>query len=321
MPAKPSVKFQLIKRAAAEKDCMLSVDGMCAMSGVSRSGYYNWLNSEGKREERELLDRADFALILEAYNYRGYDKGARSIHMRLLHSKVRMNIKKIRRLMKKYGLRCKIRQVNAYKKMLKATAQSHVAGNIVQRGFLSRGVRKILLTDITYLRYRGKFCYLSTILDACTREVLAYEVSENMRVEFVIKTVEILVDKHGCTLDSETIIHSDQGVHYTSLAFTQMLRDEAFVQSMSRKGNCWDNAPQESFFGHMKDEIKGLIEQCEETRQAAEIVDDWMDYYNNERYQWELLKLAPAQYYEYCVTEIHPLEEISEDGKISTINY
>ena len=77
---------------------------------------------------------------------------------------------------------------------------------------------------------------------------------------------------------------------------------------MSRKGNCWDNAPQESFFGHMKDEID--VSECSKYREVKAIVDDWMDYYNNSRYQWQLAKLSPNEYYEYITTGIYPLEGI-----------
>ena len=87
-----------------------------------------------------------------------------------------------------------------------------------------------------------------------------------------------------------------------------MLRDKSFVQSMSRKGNCWDNAPQESFFGHMKDEIAQLIADCETFGQVRAIVDDWMDYYNNDRYQWDLEKLSPREYYTYTQTGVYPLQ-------------
>ena len=76
---------------------------------------------------------------------------------------------------------------------------------------------------------------------------------------------------------------------------------------MSRKGNCWDNAPQESFFGHMKDDLKAEIKSCETFEEVKAIVDDWIDYYNNDRYQWDLLKLSPKEYYEYLQTGNYPL--------------
>ena len=155
--------------------------------------------------------------------------------------------------------------------------------------------------------FKNGKCYLSTILDAFTHEVLAYRVSLSLKVNFVLETTDQLIAEHGSTLDNETIVHSDQGCHYTSYAFIQKLKDAEFVQSMSRRGNCWDNSPQESFFGHMKDEIADLIAACTTFEQVVARVDDWMDYYNNDRGQWDLLKLAPKEYYEYLQTGIYPL--------------
>ena len=311
--AAPEVKFSLIREAVRQDDNLLSISQMCEIAGVSRSGYYQWCKAEPARESREEKDRKDFDLILEAYRYRGYAKGAKGIHMRLLHMNVFMNVKKIRRLMRKYGLRCPIRGANPYRRMAKALATNHVAGNVVNREF-RQGVRKVLLTDITYLFYHGGKCYLSTILDAYTHEVLAYRVSENLKVDFVIETVERLMAEHGSSLDNETIVHSDQGCHYTSQAFIQKLKDAEFVQSMSRRGNCWDNAPQESFFGHMKDEIAGLISCCQNYERVMEVVDDWIDYYNNDRGQWDLKKLTPREYYQYTLTGVYPLPVYCKPG-------
>ena len=126
-------------------------------------------------------------------------------------------------------------------------------------------------------------------------------------VDFVLKTVDGLIAEHGSTLDDTTIIHSDQGCHYTSKAFIQMLKDNHFVQSMSRRGNCWDNAPQESFFGHMKDEIKYEIAVMKTFDEVKAKIDDWIDYYNNDRYQWELTKLSPREFYQYSTTGVYPI--------------
>ena len=149
---------------------------------------------------------------------------------------------------------------------------------------------------------------MSTILDAMTREILAYRLSPSLEVSFVLETVDALVRDYGSQLDNTTIVHSDQGCHYTSCAFLQKLRDSEFLQSMSRKGNCWDNAPQESFFGHMKDEIRDAVSCCCSFGSVQEIIDDQMDYYNNDRYQWDLLKLSPREYYGYLTTGICPLQ-------------
>ena len=305
--AAPEVKFALIREATQRDNNLLKISKMCEIAGVSRSGYYNWCASENIRQAREDADRKDFDLILEAYRYRGYDKGARGIHMRLLHDPgIIMNVKKIRRLMRKYGLFCPIRKANPYRRMRKAMQSSTKAPNVVNREF-RRGARKVLLTDITYLFFKKEKCYLNTILDAFTHEVLAYCVSLSLQVDFVLETVDQLIAEHDCTLDNETIVHSDQGCHYTSYAFIQKLKDAAFIQSMSRRGNCWDNSPQESFFGHMKDEIADLVAECITFDKVTAQVDDWMDYYNNDRGQWELLKLSPREYYEYLRTGNYPL--------------
>jgi transposase InsO family protein len=218
-----------------------------------------------------------------------------------------MNLKKIRRLMKKYGLICPIRKANAYRRMAKALKTSNVADNLLQREFECYGPRMVLLTDITYLPYNGTFAYLSTILDAFTKQVLAYVVSDSLEIDFVLETVNILTRDHGVSLNQETILHSDQGCHYTSYKFIEILHDKNLRQSMSRKGNCWDNAPQESFFGHMKDSIKDKLKQVTEYSQVKAIVDDYIDYYNNERYQWQLAKLSPNEYYRFCTTGEYPL--------------
>lgn len=280
---------------------------MCALAGVSRSGYYNWLRSAATRHNKEFRDETDFALILEAYNYRGYAKGARSIYMRLLHVGVRMNLKKIRRLMKKYKLFCPIRKANPYRRMAKAIRTNAVADNRVNREFRMHGPRKILLTDITYIPYDGTFCYLSVIKDAFTEQVLSYVLSESLEVDFVLETVNQLIRNHGASLDTETMVHSDQGCHYTSIKFRELLSNHNLRQSMSRRGNCWDNAPQESFFGHMKDELAEKKSIWTSFEQVCADIDDWMDYYNNDRGQWNLEKLSPNEFYNYITTGINPL--------------
>ena len=300
-------KYEIIHAAIQRDNNLLSIAKLCEIAGVSRSGYYAWVGAAPLRKERDSADQKDFDVILDAYKFRGYAKGARGIYMRLLHKGKIMNIKKIRRLMKKYGLKCPYRGPNPYRQMAKAIKTNAVFPNKVNRKFVDGGVRKVLLTDITYIFYDGGVCYLSTILDAFTREILAYELSTNLMVEFVLKTVDKLISEHGSTLDDTTIVHSDQGCHYTSKAFIQKLKDNDFIQSMSRRGNCWDNAPQESFFGHMKDEIKYEIAMMKSFDDVRAKLDDWIDYYNNDRYQWELAKLSPKEFYQYTTTGIYPI--------------
>ena len=312
---KPSAVYEIIYSIVSAEDNMQSVKELCQIAGVSRSGYYNWVASADKRAEREAQDRADFELILEAYNFRGYAKGIRGIHMRLLHMDppVLMNLKKIQRLMHKYGLKCPIRKANPYRRMAKALKTDAVADNLLKREFREHGPRKVLLTDITYIPCCGTFFYLSVIKDAYTLQVLAYVLSESLEVDFVLETVNILIANHGAALDDETLIHSDQGCHYTSKKFREIVKDSNLRQSMSRRGNCWDNAPQESFFGHMKDHIMDKIAAAECFEEAKAIIDDYMDFYNNDNGIWELAKLTPNEYYEYCLTGIYPLPKYNPD--------
>lgn len=302
-----SYKFQIIYEMVKSENNVLSVSMLCDIAQVSRSGYYRWVNAAEKREELEERDRKDFELILIAYQYRGYDKGARGIYMRLLHMNppIIMNVKKIRRLMKKYNLFCPIRKANPYRRMAKALQTNNVADNILNREFREHGPRMVLLTDITYIPYNNTRCYLSTILDAFTKELLAYVLSQSLEVDFVLETVNILIEKHGISLSAQTLVHSDQGCHYTSYSFIQILKDKNLRQSMSRRGNCWDNAPQESFFGHMKDEID--VSGCKTFEEVKNIIDDWIDYYNNDRCQWNLAKLSPTEFYKYVTTGEYPI--------------
>lgn len=305
-----SCVFEIIAQTVQSSRETLSVKELCEIAGVSRSGYYAWLKAAKIRADREAQDRQDFELILEAYRMHGYSKGARGIHMALLHMNppVVMNLKKIRRLMDKFNLSCPIRKANPYRQMAKALKTSNVAENLLNREFECYGPRMVLLTDITYLPYNGMFAYMSSILDAFTKQILAYVISDSLEVDFVLDTVNQLIDRHGISLHAETILHSDQGCHYTSYRFINILKDKKLRQSMSRRGNCWDNAPQESFHGHMKDHIRKELSVCTEFHEVKTVVDQYIDYYNNHRYQWELAKLAPNEFYDFYTTRVYPLD-------------
>lgn len=305
----PSSKYKVIQEMTQRDDNLLNITWLCTAAGVSRSGYYHYLETEDLRQQREEQDRKDFLLIQEAFMFRGYNKGARGIYMRLLHMDppVNMNIKKIRRLMKKFGLFCPIRKANPYRRMAKALKTSNVAPNLLNREFEKHGPRTVLLTDITYI-INGKAprCYMSTIIDAFTKELLAWVLSKSLEIDFVLETVNQLIENHGISLTAKTLINSDQGVHYTSVKFIQLIKDSELRQSMSRKANCWDNAPQESFYGHMKDDID--ISKCTRFEDVHQVISNWADYYNNERYQWDLARLAPTEYHKYLVTGEYPLK-------------
>jgi transposase InsO family protein len=272
---------------------------MCEIAGVSRSGYYAWLGAAPKRQDRELKDAFDFRLIKEAYDYKGWKKGARQIRYRLKKDHgIIMNLKKIRRLMKKYGLICPIRKANPIKKMIRAQRSDRTYENIVDRNFNQGRAKLVLLTDITYLEYgHGRRAYLSSIKDATTGMILAYQLSLHLDISFVIETVGFLIDNYRAELDGKVLIHSDQGCHYTSIPYQKLLKENHIIQSMSRRGNCWDNAPQESFHAILKTEMD--LSACSTYEKLALAIADYIGYYNYDRGQEGLNWMTPYEYDQY----------------------
>lgn len=279
------------------------VSYLCEAAGISRSGYYNYFSSKSQqaRQEHEAADEVVRDVILEAFNFKRRKKGARQIKMTLQGQfGVLYNLKRIRRIMKKYGIVCPIRKANPYRRMMKATQEHRVVPNLLNRQFKQNIPGKVLLTDITYLFYgNSKKAYLSTIKDGSTNEILAYHLSDKLILDIATETIHKLVNNKQVQLNEEAVIHSDQGCHYTSPAFQALVKSYNLDQSMSRRGNCWDNAPQESFFGHFKDEAH--IKPCQSLCELEQEIDDYITYYNNYRYQWGLNKMTPVQYRDHLL--------------------
>lgn len=199
-----------------------------------------------------------------------------------------------------YGLHCQARRRNPYKAIMKKTQEHRTSPNILDRQFDQALPKKALCTDITYLYYGlGRKAYLSVVEDIATREVLSWELSMNLELEFVLKTINKL-----CFLDlpSDCLIHSDQGFHYTNPLYIEKIKQLSIIQSMSGKGNCIDNAPMESFFGHLKDELE--FKACQTFEQLTFKVNEYMQFYNNHRYQWGLQKMTPAAYRNHLLAAI-----------------
>lgn len=288
--------YKMIRKTVSSLKYKGTVSYCCSILNVPRSGYYHYLNTVNIRQAKETRDLDAKEHILKAYKFKGYSKGSRSIKMVLENEfGIVYNRKKIQRIMRKYDIVCPIRKANPYRRMAKATKEHRVVPNILNRNFKQGIPEKILLTDITYLSYgKGKMAYLSTIKDGSSNAILAYHTSDRITLEIAIKTLENLMDSHKGTLHKEAFIHSDQGVHYTSPKYQKLLQKYGLGQSMSRRGNCWDNAPQESFFGHMKDEVD--FSDCNTLDDVILKIDNYIDYYNNHRCQWGLKKMTPKQY-------------------------
>ncbi|KGM93814.1 IS3 family transposase, partial [Clostridium botulinum] len=288
--------YELVFKTVSKKDYSGTVSYCCSILGVSRSGYYHYLKTAPARAKRENDDLKVRDIILKAYDYRGYKKGSRSIKMTLKNEfNITYSRKKIQRIMRKYSIVCPIRKANPYRRMAKATKEHRVVPNLLQRNFKQGIPGKILLTDITYIPYGiNQMAYLSVIKDSSSNDILAYHVSDRITLDIATTTIYKLISLHKHTLHKDAFIHSDQGVHYTSPKFQKLLRENNLGQSMSRRGNCWDNAPQESFFGHMKDEVN--FTSCFTLEDVINKIDDYIDYYNNHRCQWGLKKMTPKQF-------------------------
>ncbi|MBB6455439.1 transposase InsO family protein [Salirhabdus euzebyi] len=269
---------------------------MCELAGVSRSGYYDWLKAAPLRVKRDEQDELDIVLIKEIFNNNRGKVGALQIKLFMEndYSSV-MNHKKIRRLMVKYNLVTKIRRANPYRKMAKATKEHRTCPNLLNREFNQREPGKVLLTDITYLYYgKGQKAYLSCIKDGATKEIVAYHLSTSLEMDIVYKTLKKLKLAVGNQFHPEAILHSDQGFHYTYPLFQSKVKKLGLRQSMSRKGNCWDNAPMESFFGTFKDLAE--YKSFDNLRDVTKEVDRVIYEYNHNRYQWGLNKMTPEEF-------------------------
>ena len=287
----------------------MTVAEMCRELKVSPSGYHSYVRRKARGPSpRDVADLRDFSLVKAVYDYRGYPKGSRTIAMmmpRLLGTA--MNRKKIVRLMRKFGLSCPLRKANPLRRIAKAIMTSSVFSNKLNRQFAVSRPGLHLLTDVSYVRYGGgKLCFLSAVKDASTNEIVAWELSETVDLPFVLRTVRSLAEVEW--LPSQVLLHSDQGCHYTSRPYRSALSLMGISQSMSRKGNCWDNAPMESWFGHAKDEIP--LKGCGSFEEARAAIADYVDYYNSDRPQAGLGGMTPVERREFLLTRAPMLPAI-----------
>lgn len=208
-----------------------------------------------------------------------------------------MNHKKIQRIMKKYDLVVKIRRKNPYKMIMKKNLEHRTSPNKLQRQFNQTVPLKVFCTDITYIRFYQGFVYLSVIKDIASGEVMAWNLSVSLEMTLVMETIS----KMNLNTYENILIHSDQGFHYTNPKYIATLKEMKIDQSMSRKGNCIDNAPIESFFGHMKDELE--YKSCSSIEELYLCIQAYMKYYNNERKQWNRNKMSPVEYREFLLSQ------------------
>jgi len=195
--------------------------------------------------------------------------------------------------MKKYNLFTKIRRRNPYKAIMKRTAEHRTFVNQLDRAFTQTIPRQFFCADITYIPFNSRIAYLSAIKDIASGEVVAWHLSPYITIELVLGTIDQMKQHQNA------LIHSDQGFHYTNPMYIEKVRALEMVQSMSRKGNCIDNAPIESFFGHLKDDVD--YKGCRTFEELRLLIENYIRYYNCERAQWDLNKMTPVEYRDHLL--------------------
>ena len=254
---------------------------------MSPSGYYKWLLSANEPDK----DHEDYLKVKEVFDQGKGRYGWRSIRMRLPE----MNHKKIQRIMRKYGLVARVRRRNPYKAIMKKRMEHRTFPNKLQRAFDQHVPLTVFCTDITYIPFQNSFAYLSVVKDIASGEVVAWNLSDGLEEALVLDTMRNMPRAR-----EDAMIHSDQGFHYTNPQYIEMVEALGMIQSMSGKGSCIDNAPIESFFGHMKDELD--YRSCATFKELRSRVNEYMQYYNHERKQWARNKMSPVAYKEYLLT-------------------
>lgn len=269
-----------------------SIRSILKRVGISKSSYYSIL-SDDNYGMKERQDEIDFEYIKKVIDYKEFRKGTRTIYMMLPDiCGVHFGRNKILRLMRKYNCICAIRRERTELKANRELLKNNRKPNLLKRRFRLARPGEILLTDVSYLKYGlNRTEYLSCVKDAVSGRVVSHITSSGNDLNLVMDTID--------TLDhtEDAIFHSDQGSLYFNNLFQNRIKELGYRQSMSRRGNCWDNASQESFFGHMKDECD--LSGCSTSEEVKEMIDNYVYYYNNERPQWTRNKMTPAEYEDY----------------------
>ena len=269
-----------------------SIQSILKKIGLSRSSYYSILSNDnyGMKDKQ---DEIDFQCIKKVMDYKGFKKGSRTIYMMLPGMcGVHFGRAKILRLMKKYGCVCAVRKERPELKTYKENLKNNRKPNLLKRRFRLARPNEILLTDVSYLKYStNKTEYFSCIKDAVTGKIVNHVISSANDLNLAKATIACLDSTEN------TLFHSDQGILYFNDVFQNKLKELGYEQSMSRRGNCWDNSSQESYFGHMKDECD--FSKCSTPEDVKKKVDEYIYYYNYERPQWSRNKMTPVDYEKY----------------------
>ena len=257
---------------------------MCNFFGVSRSGYYEYLKRMDQADKDEILGNKIAQCQLKSNKTYGY----RRVQIWLDREGIHINHKKVLRIMNKYGLLSEIRRRRKYKHM---GQHLHKYENILNRQFNATKPNEKWVTDISYIHTNQGVLYLSMIRDLFDNSIVAYETGTEQTVKLVSKTIKQAKTREKIT--TEVQLHSDQGFQYTSHEYFNLTKEYGITPSMSRRGNCYDNALAENFFGILK--VECIYRHKPRTfDEARQLIDDYIFFYNFERIQLKT-KLTPFE--------------------------
>lgn len=256
------------------------------IAGIPRSTYYYWV----KTFERPDKDAEIKIAIQTIYDEHRGRYGYRRIRDELTNQGYTVNHKKVQRIMKELGLKClvRIKKYRSYKGTV-----GKIAPNILARNFTAKKPKEKWVTDITEIKLFGSKLYLSPMLDLFNGEIIAYTIDSRPSYSLVSEMLKESLKRK--TEADELLIHSDQGWHYQMKPYRETLKKQNITQSMSRKGNCYDNAVIENFFGILKSEFLYLNE-FESIEHFKKELAQYIDYYNHKRIKAKLKGLSPVQY-------------------------
>ena len=258
---------------------------MCQFFGVSRSGYYDYARQIDKPDKDESLA----ILIGECQAKTSSTYGYRRIKAWITRQTgMRVNHKAILRVMNKYGL---LSQIRRRRKYTYYSEYLHRYDNVLNRDFRANLPNQKWVTDISYIQTKQGVLYLSIIKDLFDNSIVSYKTGTDQAINLVLNTLRKAKEKEAVT--EELQLHSDQGFQYTSHEYFNLTKEYGITPSMSRRGNCLDNAPAESFFGTLKSECINRV-KLESFSQANSLIDEYIHFYNYERIQLKT-KLTPFE--------------------------
>ena len=259
--------------------------------GMAKSTYYFELSKKdvvAEKNEKLVIE------IKEIFEQNKHRYGVRRIHQELLNRGWLVNHKRVQRLMHQMGLFGKRpkEKYHSYKGEV-----GKVADNIINRDFRTTAPLQKWTTDVSQFSFTWGKCYISPILDMNTNEVISYDLSLSPNLEQIQHMLNKAFEKFPST--NGLIFHSDQGWQYQHVLFRNALQEHGIIQSMSRKGNCYDNSIMETFFGRLKNEMYyGQEKEYTTFEEFSKAVEEYIDYYNNKRIQAKTKWMPPVKYRE-----------------------